>query len=122
MSHSVYPLIRPLVLSDRWRGETEERESIRSPRHQSYNNYLSTDFKTIVAALNAAQRFVTAKAWEGFVIGAWEQPTSASADEEFAQCERNHSFAYVKSLDWFLLTFPNIIRWPEPCRRDGSDV
>ena len=74
-------------------------------------NYLTTDFdiKTIVAALKAAQRFVTAKAWEGFVIGAWQQPTSASTDEEFVQYARNHSSAYVEPPDWFLLTSSNIV-------------
>ena len=74
-------------------------------------NYLTTDFdiKTIVAALKAAQRFVTAKAWEGFVIGAWEQPTSASTDEEFIQYARNLSSAYVKPPDWFFLTSSNIV-------------
>ena len=56
-------------------------------------NFLATDFdiKTIVAALKAGQRFVTAKAWQGFVISAWEQPTSASPDEEFVQYARNRS-------------------------------
>ena len=74
-------------------------------------NYLTTDFdiKTIVAALKAAQRFVTAKAWQGFVLGAWEQPTAASTDEEFIQYARNHSSAYVEPLDWFLLTSSNIV-------------
>ena len=46
-------------------------------------NYLITDFdiKTIVAALKAVQRFLTAKAWEGFVLGAWRQPSSTSTEE-----------------------------------------
>ena len=64
-------------------------------------NYLTTDFdiKAIIAALKAAQRFLTAKAWEGFVLGAWEQPTSTSTDEEFVQYARNLSSTYVKPLD-----------------------
>ena len=62
-------------------------------------NYLSTDFdiKTIVAALKAAQRFLTAKSWEGFVLGGWEQPTSASTEEEFIQYARNYSAGCVQS-------------------------
>ena len=111
MSRSVYPPLPGPSLTF-WTGGEVKLNSSDPFDHPIINpNYLTTDFdiKTIVAALKAAQRFVTAKAWEGFVLGAWEQPTSASTDEEFVQYARNLSAPYVKPLDWFLLTSSNIV-------------
>ena len=65
-------------------------------------NFLSTDFdiKTIVAAVKLAKRFTTARAWEGFIGTPWEPLGYANTDEEIAQYARNHSSAYVDSVDY----------------------
>ena len=61
-------------------------------------NFLSTDFdiKTMVAAIKAAKRFITAKAWREFVIAPWEPLASANTDEEIAQYVRKYASTYVK--------------------------
>ena len=68
-------------------------------------NFLSTDFdiKTIVAAIKAAKRFITAEAWRGYIVGAWGPLASATTDEELAQYARNHASTYVEPLDNFPL-------------------
>ena len=65
---------------------------------------MSTDFdiQTIVAAVKAVKRFLTAEPWRGFVISAWGPLASANTDEELAQYARDYSSAYVKLLDRFL--------------------
>ena len=68
-------------------------------------NSLSTDFdiETIVAAIKAAKRFMTAEAWGGFVIGAWGPLVSANTDEELTQYARNYASTYVEPVDNFPL-------------------
>ena len=72
-------------------------------------NYLSTDFdiKTVVAAVKAAKRFMSAQAWRGFAITPWEPLESANTDEEIAQYARDHAGTYVESLDHFPLGSSN---------------
>ena len=66
-------------------------------------NFLSTDFdiETIVAAAKAAKRFITAQAWQGFVIAAWDPLASANTDEEITRYARDHAARHVKSLKSF---------------------
>ena len=74
-------------------------------------NFLSTDFdiKTIVAAIKAARRFMTADAWRGYLMDMWEPLASANTDEKIAQYARNYATTYVEVLDHFLLGSPNDI-------------
>ena len=110
ISFRLLPLCDP-SLTFRIGGEVKLRSSNPFDLPIINPNFLTTDFdiKTIVAAFKTGQRFMTAKAWEGFVIGAWEQPTSASTDEEFVQYARNFSTTYVQPLDWFLFGYSNTI-------------
>ena len=110
VSHPVYPLVQPLIVFRT--GGTVKLRSLNpfdSPIVDP--NFLSTDFdiKTMVAAIKEAKRFVTAEAWEGFVIAPWEPLASASTDEEIAQYVRDYASTYVESLDSFNLRFPNIL-------------
>ena len=103
-------LVRPLIIS-RAGGEVKLKNSNPFGPPVVDPNFLSTDFdiKTMVAAIKEAKRFVTAKAWEGFVIAPWEPLASASTDEEIAQYVRDYASTYVKSLNPFTLRFPNIL-------------
>ena len=55
--------------------------------------------ETVVAAVKLAKRFVTAQAWKGFVSTPWEPLASANTDEEIVQYIKDHSLAYVDTLD-----------------------
>ena len=68
-------------------------------------NFLSTDFdiKAMVAAVKVAKRFITAKAWQGFIVAPWEPLASANTDEEIAQYARNYASTCVEPLDRFPL-------------------
>ena len=72
-------------------------------------NFLSTDFdiETIVVAIKAARRFMTAETWREYIISAWEPLASAKTDEEIAQYARNYSTTYVEALDQFPPRSPN---------------
>ena len=89
-------------------------------------NLLSADFdiKTVVAAVKVAKRFMTAQAWRGFVIDAWDPLASANTDEEIAQYARDHASRYIKPLDCFPPESSNIIDRMQyfPRRWDCSDI
>ena len=50
----------------------------------------------MVTAIKEAKRFVTAKAWEGYVIAPWEPLASANTDEEIAQYTKKYASRYVE--------------------------
>ena len=110
MARPIRLLVRPLIIS-RAGGEVKLKNSNPFGPPVVDPNFLSTDFdiKTMVAAIKEAKRFVTAKAWEGFVIAPWEPLASASTDEEIVQYVRDYASTYVKSLNPFTLRFPNIL-------------
>ena len=56
--------------------------------------------ETIVAAVKAVKRFITAEAWQGFVTDAWEPLASANTDEELTRYARDHASRYVKLDPW----------------------
>jgi len=74
---------------------------------------LATEFdtKTIVAALKAAKRFLTADAWKGFIGDPWVELAAANTDEEMLQYARNHVSTYVEILDCSPLGSPDTSGW-----------
>ena len=76
-------------------------------------NYLATEFdiKTIIAALKAAKRFLTAEAWKGFIGVPWADLASANTDEELVQYVRNNALTYVEILGHFALGSPDTSGW-----------
>ena len=58
----------------------------------------------MVAAVKEAKRFVTAEAWEGYIIAPWEPLASATTDEEIVQYVRKYASRYVGPLDCFRLS------------------
>ena len=95
--HPIRLLVRPLIIS-RAGGEVKLRNSNPFDPPIVDPNFLSTDFdiKTTVTAVKEAKRFVTAKAWEGFVIAPWDPLASANTDEAIAQYVRKYASTYVK--------------------------
>ena len=96
-SHSVHLLILTLIIF--WTGGTIKLRSSDPFDSATVDpNFLTTDFdiKTIVAAIKVAKRFMTARAWRGFVIGPSEPLASANTDEEIAQYARNYGSTYVE--------------------------
>ena len=55
----------------------------------------------MVAAVKAAKRFMTARAWREFVIAPWEPLASVNTDEEIAQYARDYATTYVESPSHF---------------------
>jgi len=76
-------------------------------------NYLATEFdiKTIIVALKAAKRFLTAEAWKGFIGVPWADLGSANTDEELVRYVRNHASTYVEIMDHFALGSPDTSGW-----------
>jgi len=57
----------------------------------------------MVVAVKLVKRFITARAWDGFVGTPWGPLGSANTDEEIAQYARNYSSTYVEPVDRFSL-------------------
>ena len=104
VSHSFHILVQPFIIS-RAGGTVRLRNLNPFDLPIVDPNFLSTDFdiKTMVAAIKAAKRFITAKAWREFVIAPWEPLASANTDEEIAKYARKYSSTYVGPLDCFPL-------------------
>ena len=102
--------VRPLIIF-RTGGEVKLRSSNPFDSPIINPNFLSTDFdiKTIVTAVKAAKRFMTARAWRGFVVAPWDPLASAHTDEEITQYVRDHAISYVESPDYFLLGSLDVI-------------
>ena len=74
---------------------------------------LTTDYdiKTVVVALKAARRFMSADAWKGFVIEEWAPLAAAKTDEEIIQYIKNYATTYVEPLDYLPLGSSNVAYW-----------
>jgi len=56
-------------------------------------NFLSTDFDflTLVEAVKASRRFLSASAWKDYVIGAYGDLANANSDDEIVKYVRNNA-------------------------------